>query len=47
MSSQGRASIQFTMNGQRHELSREGVESRRLAGRAIALATLRPEFDRL
>jgi len=28
MSSQGRASIQFTLNGQRHELSREGVESR-------------------
>jgi len=27
MSSQGRASIQFTLNGQRYELSREGVES--------------------
>ena len=28
MSSQGRASIQFTLNGQRYELSRVGVESR-------------------
>src|SRR3954453_11730725 len=28
MSSQGRASIRFTLNGQRHELSREDVESR-------------------
>ena len=30
MSSQGRASIQFTLDGQRYELSREGVESRLL-----------------
>ena len=29
------------------DFSREGVESRRVAGRAIALSTLRPEFDRL
>jgi hypothetical protein len=29
------------------DFSREGVESRRLAGRSIALSTLRPEFDRL
>src|SRR3954447_18534181 len=28
MSSQGRASIRFTLNGQRYELSREDVESR-------------------
>jgi NTE family protein len=29
------------------DFSREGIESRRLAGRAIALLTLRPEFDQL
>ena len=29
------------------DFSREGIESRRAAGRAIALSTLRPEFDQL
>jgi predicted acylesterase/phospholipase RssA len=29
------------------DFSREGIENRRVAGRAIALSTLRPEFDQL
>ena len=29
------------------DFSREGIENRRVAGRAIALSTLRPEFDKL
>ena len=29
------------------DFSREGIENRRVTGRAIALSTLRPEFDQL
>ena len=39
MSSQGRASIQFTLDGQRYELSREGVESRLLGVAPDAIRT--------